>query len=107
MKNKTKVNRQHQATKAQRTQRNTGLLCAALWCCLATGAAAQNRVSVVDTLYNADGSRAQGSLRISWPAFTSPDGKTITRGESRVNIANGAVSVDLVPTAGATPAGIS
>ncbi|HVO63521.1 MAG TPA: hypothetical protein VMT53_21535, partial [Terriglobales bacterium] len=32
---------------------------------------------VTDTVYRADGSTAQGTVLISWPAFTTADGKAV------------------------------
>ena len=60
---------------------------------------------VQDTLYRGDGSVAQGTILISWPAFTSADGGAVAAGSMSVKIsAGGAVSVSLVPNTGSTPA---
>jgi len=68
---------------------------------------AQQKTLITDTLFQADGTRASGTAMISWPAFTSPDNFPIAQGTLTTNIANGAISVQLVPTIGSTPAGAS
>jgi hypothetical protein len=61
--------------------------------------------TVSDTVYRADGSPAAGTLLISWPAFTTSGGTAIAGGTKSVTLgAGGALSVALVPNAGATPA---
>ena len=74
------------------------------------GAAPQNRpatTTVSDSVYLADGSTAQGTLIISWPAFVTTGGTAVAAGTTNVTLgANGALSVALVPNAGATPAGV-
>jgi hypothetical protein len=63
--------------------------------------------TVADTVYMADGSYASGSLIISWPAFVTEGGTAVAAGSTAVTLgANGALSVALVPNAGATPAGV-
>ncbi|HEV3510538.1 MAG TPA: hypothetical protein VGS05_02470 [Candidatus Sulfotelmatobacter sp.] len=63
--------------------------------------------TVADTVYMADGTFAQGSLIISWPAFVTAGGSAVAAGTTSVTLgANGALSVALVPNAGATPAGV-
>jgi trimeric autotransporter adhesin len=70
----------------------------------ASGAAT---TTVSDTVYLADGTTAQGSLLISWPAFVTADGTAVAAGTTSVTLgAKGALSVALVPNAGATPAGV-
>ncbi len=62
--------------------------------------------TISDTVYRADGTPASGTLLISWPAFTAAGGMPVAAGNTSVTIApGGAVSVSLVPNAGATPAG--
>jgi hypothetical protein len=74
------------------------------------GAAAKGQTSpstttVQDVVYRADGTPAQGTLLITWPAFTTTDGIAIAAGTSSVTLgANGALSVELVPNLNATPA---
>jgi len=63
--------------------------------------------TVVDTVYLADGTTAQGSLIIAWPAFVSTTGTAIAAGTTTATLgANGALNVALVPNAGASPAGV-
>ena len=63
--------------------------------------------NVVDTVYRADGTPAQGTLLISWPAFVAANGSAVAAGTTNVALGtNGALSVGLVPNAGASPAGI-
>lgn len=63
--------------------------------------------TVADTVYMADGTPAAGSLIITWPAFVSASGSAIAGGATNVTLGpNGALSVALVPNAGATPAGV-
>jgi hypothetical protein len=62
---------------------------------------------IADTVYMADGTAANGSVIITWPAFVSAGGAAVAGGETSVALgANGALSVALVPNAGATPAGV-
>ena len=63
--------------------------------------------TVADTVYLADGTAAQGSLIISWPAFVTAGGVAVASGTTSVALgAGGALSVALVSNAGATPAGV-
>ncbi len=63
--------------------------------------------TVSDTVYQADGRAAQGTLIILWPAFETASGTAVAAGTTNVTLgANGALSVPLVPNAGATPAGV-
>jgi trimeric autotransporter adhesin len=60
--------------------------------------------AVQDTVYRADGSPAEGTLLISWPAFTTQGGEAIAAGTTSVNLGTGgALSVSLAPNANATP----
>jgi hypothetical protein len=82
-----------------------------LFCCLLilgarSFAAEPNKTIVSDTIYRADGTPAAGTLVISWVAFVTADGKPVAAGSKHVKIGpSGAVSIPLVPTQGATPAG--
>jgi hypothetical protein len=79
------------------------LLAAAL---TATGVAQVATTQVADTIYHADGTTATGTAIISWPAFTTGVGDAIPSGSVSATIAaGGALSVQLVPNAGATPMG--
>jgi hypothetical protein len=63
--------------------------------------------SVIDTVYMADGSEAQGTLVITWPAFVSASGSAVAAGSLNVTLgSNGALNVALATNAGATPAGV-
>jgi len=63
--------------------------------------------TVADTVYLADGTTAQGNLIIAWPEFVTASGTAVASGSKNVALgANGALSVALVPNAGATPAGV-
>jgi hypothetical protein len=67
-------------------------------------APATTRVS--DTVYRADGTPASGTVLISWPAFTTSEAKPVAAGNKSVILAaDGSLVVDLIPNAGATPAG--
>jgi hypothetical protein len=63
--------------------------------------------TVTDTVYLADGTTAQGNLIITRPAFVTASGTAVASGSKNVALgANGALSVALVPNAGASPAGV-
>ena len=77
-------------------------------CLLAVSAFAQSPTltTVSDTVYRADGTPAAGTLLISWPAFTTPDGHAVAAGTKSVALSQaGAFSVQLAPNTGGTPAG--
>jgi hypothetical protein len=61
---------------------------------------------VVDTVYRADGAAAKGTVLISWPGFTTADGKAVAAGSLSVALGNGgAFAAGLAPNTGAQPAG--
>ena len=63
--------------------------------------------TVADTVYMADGTPASGNLIISWPAFVTSGGTAVAAGTTNVALgAKGALSVELMPNAGGTPAGV-
>jgi len=63
--------------------------------------------TIADTVYLADGSTAQGSLIITWPAFMAASGSAVAAGSTNTTLgANGALNVELAANAGATPAGV-
>jgi len=63
--------------------------------------------TIADTVYTADGTIAEGTLIITWPAFVTASGAAVAGGTTNVTLGtNGALSVALVPNAGATPAGV-
>jgi hypothetical protein len=60
--------------------------------------------SVIDTVYMADGTPAQGILVITWPAFVAADGTAMAPGSLDVTLGtNGALNVALAPNAGDKP----
>lgn len=52
---------------------------------------------IQDTLRDASGKPALGSLLISWPAGISPRGSTISAGRMQVLLLNGTISLALFP----------
>ena len=73
---------------------------------LAAQAATPAMTTVSDTIYRADGRPAGGTVLISWPAFSTAGGAAIAASTKSMALgAQGVLSVDLVPNAGATPAG--
>ncbi len=63
--------------------------------------------TVQDTVYQADGNPAQGTLIITWPAFVTASGTAVAAGETGVTLGTGgALNVALAANAGASPAGI-
>jgi hypothetical protein len=73
-------------------------------------AGAQNgpaTTTVADTVYQADGTVASGNLIIFWPAFMTAGGTAVAPGVTTTTLGSGgALSVALVPNAGANPAGV-
>ena len=62
--------------------------------------------TVQDTVYNAAGTPAQGSVVVSWAAFTTAGGTSVPQGTTSSTIGTGGLlSIQLVPNAGATPIG--
>lgn len=73
---------------------------------LSCRAAAPATTQISDVVYRANGTPAAGTLLISWQSFTTTENKAVAAGTMSVTIgAQGAVSIPLVPNAGATPAG--
>ena len=63
--------------------------------------------TVQGTVYLANGQAGSGTLRLSWPAFTTANGQAVAADSLTVAIAqDGFVSVKLTPNRGATPAGL-
>ncbi len=59
---------------------------------------------IADIVYRADGSPAQGTITIVWPAFTTAAGQAVAAGELSVDLGpGGTFSAGLVPNTGATP----
>lgn len=60
--------------------------------------------TVQDTVYEADGTPAQGTLLISWSAFTTASGQAVAAGSTSTTLGTGgALSIGLVSNANATP----
>jgi hypothetical protein len=81
------------------------LVTAALWAAVAVSGQELTRTQIADTLFNADGSRAAGSLHISWKSFTGADGSTVAKNGVDLDIVDGVVSVALAPNLGALTEG--
>jgi hypothetical protein len=63
--------------------------------------------SVIDTVYLADGTPAQGVLVITWPAFVTASGTSVAAGTLDTTLGlNGALNVALAPNAGGNPPGV-
>ncbi len=62
---------------------------------------------IQDILFNADGSKAAGTVTIQWRGFTASDGSTVTSNSIAVRIVEGVLVVELTPNETATPAGTS
>lgn len=62
--------------------------------------------TVQGTIYRADGTAASGTLLVSWSAFTTAQNQAVAAGNLSAAIgADGFVSVNLTPNAGAQPSG--
>ena len=84
------------------------VLVALLWLAAGCGVWAQGVLvtTIADHVYHADGTGAAGSVLVSWPAFTTVGGASISKGSTAVTLGSGGVlSVSLAPNAGATPSG--
>lgn len=64
------------------------------------------QTNVVDTLFNADGSPAEGRVVIAWPTFQAGNCQVVS-GQISVTVTAGALSVPLYPNDASTPAGTS
>ncbi len=63
--------------------------------------------TITDTVYYANGSKAQGKLLISWPAFTTATQGVVAAGSLSVTLGpNGYFNASLAPTTGSTPPGV-
>ena len=71
-----------------------------------TALGAVTLTQVVDTVYRADGTAAQGTLLISWPGFTTASGQAVAAGSLSVRLgADGSFSAGLAANTGSTPTG--
>jgi len=62
---------------------------------------------VSDVVFWADGTRAAGTLLISWPSFITANGEAVAAGTKSVTVgAQGELSVALVPNTDVTPANV-
>jgi hypothetical protein len=71
----------------------------------ATSPSTIDTTQVTDTVYRGDGTLANGSVIVSWQAFTAASGQSVPTGSTSATITNGAMSLALVPNAGSTPIG--
>lgn len=78
----------------------TKTILAAALCGLAWG---QGLTTIQDTLFEADGSRFNGTLTIHWVTFDSSNNGTIVQQSTSVSVVNGNLLVQLVPNATAAP----
>src|SRR5271165_2317500 len=63
--------------------------------------------TVQGTVYLANGTPGAGTVLVSWPAFTTASNQTVAAGNVAVTVgADGFLSVNLAPNAGANPAGL-
>jgi hypothetical protein len=67
--------------------------------------AAPKLTTVQDVLYKADGTRFTGTLTISWNQFDAADTSVVGLQSLTVNVSNGSLYVQLIPTTDAAPAG--
>ncbi len=62
--------------------------------------------TVQDTVYNAGGVPTGGTVLVSWTGFTTAGGSAVPAGTTSAAVgANGALTIELAPNAGATPLG--
>src|SRR5215470_15784176 len=59
--------------------------------------------TIQDVLYKADGTRFNGTLVIRWRSFEALDTSAIAMQTVTTQVVNGALSVQLVPTANSVP----
>ena len=81
-----------------------------VWVALLIGAAGAKAVTtetlVLDTLYRADGSVAQGTITIRWDDFVTSAGQAVAAGQKTwATDKNGGISIPLIPNTGSTPSG--
>ena len=81
------------------------LLCAAL-AFSSQLSAAPPLTTINDVLYNADGTRFNGFLTISWQSFVASDASNVAANAESVTITNGILYVQLIPTTNAETSAI-
>jgi hypothetical protein len=70
------------------------------------GASPVQTTTVQGTVYRADGTPAQGSMLVSWPAFATANNQAVAAGQLTVTVgSDGFASLNLAPNLGASPAG--
>jgi len=70
------------------------------------GGPAPTLCQISDTVYRADGSPAQGTVLLTWQAFTTAAGQSVTPGSLLVTLdVNGGFNASVAPNTGASPAG--
>jgi hypothetical protein len=62
---------------------------------------------VRDVVYDARGTRANGTLFLEWPSFTTAGGRAVAGSKKTIQISNGVLDLLLEPTEGATPTGLT
>lgn len=72
--------------------------------CQSIFAAAPATTTVTDIYYYPISTPVSGTIEIINPPFTSPDGHPIAAADTTTQFYSGAISVQLIPTQGATPA---
>lgn len=85
------------------------LLCVVPFYALTLGSplgAAPPLTTISDTLFNADGSRFNGVMAISWPNFEASDTTAIAAETENIPITNGILYIQLVPTTNADTAAV-
>lgn len=73
---------------------------------VACAEATTSKTVIQDVIYRADGTPAQGTLLISWPAFTTAGGDAVAAGTTTINLGtDGSVNFALFPNTGSNPQG--
>lgn len=82
------------------------LTLAILWPTAAAIGQGPTLCQITDIVYRADGTPAQGTALISWPAFTTAAGQAVAPGSFTVTLdSSGGFNASLAPNTGASPAG--
>ncbi len=67
------------------------------------GAQAISTTQIADTLTDSSGNPLSGSLRLTWPNFTSGAGDFIPAGSQTYELVSGAMNIQLAPTVNGSP----